>query len=134
MWFCGQKTVIRMPAGIDTLRIALFAAKAFAAQRALDLSPMGGVPLSLTGYLTLPEDSGGALTLDEVQTPALASHFKGAAPSDPWPPRVLEVVNQYGRNCFLRNRQSVRLHGGTQAFIPRSRHCDVREIPFFLWA
>lgn len=106
----------------------------WAKERALELSPMDGVPHSLIGYFTFLEDSGGALTLDEVQTPALASHVKGAAPSDPWPPRGLEVVNQYGRNCFLRNRQSVRLHDGTQTFIPRSRHCDVREIPFFLWA
>jgi signal transduction histidine kinase len=54
---------------------------ALGAARPLDASQMSHAPLSLTEHLALLEDPSGQLTLSEVQSPAVAQHFKTDLPA-----------------------------------------------------
>lgn len=62
------------------LQLLVLGGGALAADKVLDASRMSQVPVSLTDYFAVLEDPSRTLTLDDVQTPAVAARFKTDLP------------------------------------------------------
>jgi hypothetical protein len=77
---CSCAPLLRLAALLLTsLWLAMGPTQAWAVasgQDVVEASRLGTTPLSLTPYLDLLEDPGGALTLEQIRAPGLAPQFK----------------------------------------------------------